>query len=466
MNLFKQAMYRDKIQSREDYKGTDMGRTMCERGITGVKAGSLAHAGKWKNHKYLYIDANGNYVYPSDLVNNAKQKVSSAVANQKQKIKDRQFLRDKEGIGQAPGIKRNDQILSAHGGMLKKEIGNNPVKIRKGATGYTTMELKERTTKNARKFARENRQDPDKRFVNETQRELTKTATDRFINANGKVNRKAVNQAQDAAHQGSQRQVKGASTEELERIKKRTKDRRFTDATQRELTKTETDRFINANGKVNRKAVNQQMDAAHQGSQKHIEGSSTEELERIKKRTKQRREAEASRKAAVNQQQSSAHQGSQSRTEYGSDSYRKKVELAGKVANKGAQTAVAAKEIQQVHRENNKYRSKDELRNDRDNNYISEREREERRKKSEARSKKIANTSNEVGSAVSDPLTYATSKAIDKAVNNHRVKKAGKMTDSEKRKRVAARNARYDYKESSNLKPMNSEERKKKRRVR
>ena len=60
MNLFKQAMYRDKIQSREDYKGTDMGRTMCERGITGVKAGSLAHTGKWKNHKYLYIDANGN----------------------------------------------------------------------------------------------------------------------------------------------------------------------------------------------------------------------------------------------------------------------------------------------------------------------------------------------------------------------------------------------------------------------
>ena len=33
---------------------------------------SLQHGLKWRNHKYLYIDANGNYVYPEDVKNKAK----------------------------------------------------------------------------------------------------------------------------------------------------------------------------------------------------------------------------------------------------------------------------------------------------------------------------------------------------------------------------------------------------------
>ena len=43
---------------------------------------------KWKNHKYLYIDENGNYVYPEDVANGAKQKVSGAGNKVKKLLND------------------------------------------------------------------------------------------------------------------------------------------------------------------------------------------------------------------------------------------------------------------------------------------------------------------------------------------------------------------------------------------
>lgn len=96
MNLFQQAMFRDKVISRnENYKAVDTGNIMCERGITGVKARSLAHGQKWRNHKYLYIDGNGNYVYPEDVAQKAKdgaskagKRVSEAASRAGQRVSD------------------------------------------------------------------------------------------------------------------------------------------------------------------------------------------------------------------------------------------------------------------------------------------------------------------------------------------------------------------------------------------
>lgn len=84
MNLFKQAMYSKKIRSKEDTpKNTNNRDIMCSQGITGVKAGSLAHGQKWRQHKYLYKEGD-RYIYPEDVQkkesgNDTLKKVGDAI---------------------------------------------------------------------------------------------------------------------------------------------------------------------------------------------------------------------------------------------------------------------------------------------------------------------------------------------------------------------------------------------------
>jgi hypothetical protein len=98
----------------------------------------LKHGLEWRKHKYLYKDANGNYVYPEDVAGKAKStasnigsmataagtaaktKISNTIADQKQKHKDRVFtnttLPEKltsKKIGRDDN-KELDQIASAH----------------------------------------------------------------------------------------------------------------------------------------------------------------------------------------------------------------------------------------------------------------------------------------------------------------------------------------------------------------
>lgn len=207
MNLFQQAMYRDKIQSRQDKPIDNTNRDiMCSIGKTGVKAGSMSHGMKWKNHKYLYIDANGKYVYPEDVAKNAKDKVSSAAKDLKTKLKDKKFKWDSKhrkygNLGEANANtqagKKINQLTSAHQEGTKKfdslryinthESGNK--KVKKVTYGGDWVE---------------------------------KETVDNVLER-----RKKVNQQRKSAHAGYERNQKifpdGGSTEKLEEIKARKK---------------------------------------------------------------------------------------------------------------------------------------------------------------------------------------------------------------------------------------------------
>ena len=211
MNLYRQAMYAEKIQSKEDApKNTNNRDVMCSQGITGVKAGSLAHGQKWRQHKYLYIDGNGNYVYPEDVARNARDKVSSAAKDLKIKLKDKKFKWDSKhstykNLGEANANtqagKKNNQLTSAHQEGTKKidslryinthESGNKKVK----KVSYNGDWVSQKTVDN----------------------ELEK--------------RKKINQQRKSAHAGYEAERKKfagdlTSTEELEIQKEKTKNRK------------------------------------------------------------------------------------------------------------------------------------------------------------------------------------------------------------------------------------------------
>ena len=202
MNLFQQAMYRDKIQSRQDKPIDNTNRDiMCSVGKTGVKAGSMSHGMKWKNHKYLYIDANGKYVYPEDVAKNAKDKVSSAAKDLKTKLKDKKFKWDskhKYDKKLPVNAKEADQISSAHQGIR----GENYWKHYRDTKDYyepAGKSINEQKTKTSERKKREE-------FLKE---------------------RKKINQQFKSAHAGYERNQKifpdGGSTEKLEEIKARKK---------------------------------------------------------------------------------------------------------------------------------------------------------------------------------------------------------------------------------------------------
>ena len=264
MNLFQQAMYRGKPQPQKNtaMTGDDIRNTMCERGLTGVKATALVHSGKWKNHKYLYIDANGKYVYPEDVTRNARDKVSSAAKDLKIKLKDKKFKWDSKhrtyrNLGEANANtqagKKNNQLTSAHQEGTKKldslryinthESGNKKVK----KVTYNGDWVGQETVDN----------------------ELEK--------------RKKINQQRKSAHAGYERDKRifpdGGSTEELERQKQKAKDRKYVKSSKK-------------------KSALQQQKEAHAGYErdKRIfpDGGSTEELERQKELTKRRKKKASS----------------------------------------------------------------------------------------------------------------------------------------------------------------------------
>ena len=232
----------------------------------------LQHGLEWKRHKYLYKDANGNYVYPEDVKNNAKSKVQGFVADQKQKLKDKKYLRDEKhrkypNLEKAnvtsTGGKRVNQITSAHQEGTKKTtalsyqsthdpISNKVVKVKRDfdsngnqiGVGYST--------------------EPS---------HLTK-----------KKQRNKIDQQRKSAHAGYEADKKlfpeGGSTEELEYQKKRTASRK-----------------ADKKYKEERRKINQQAQSAHEGfweAPYNLDSVATEELKRQKEKTKARKERKES----------------------------------------------------------------------------------------------------------------------------------------------------------------------------
>lgn len=77
----------------------------------------LEHGIEWKKHKYLYKDGD-RYIYPEDIKNMAKEKASAMIADQKQKHKDRKFVKSsrKNSLSLPAGSRESHQIKSAHQG--------------------------------------------------------------------------------------------------------------------------------------------------------------------------------------------------------------------------------------------------------------------------------------------------------------------------------------------------------------
>ena len=276
MNLFQQAMYRGKPQPQKNtaMTGDDIRNTMCERGLTGVKATALVHSGKWKNHKYLYIDSNGKYVYPEDVANKAKDKVSDtknkisdAAKNLRTTIRDKQF---KSGRYEKNYVKNHN--YPNHEGDPWQQYSKDTQAMTRSHQG-STSHISGKDYFKLHQAGDDPAYTPGAKSVNKQKK-----------NTAARKRQKLANQQQKSAHAGYERDKRifpdGGSTEELENQKQKTKDRKF-------------------NGKTTRKSINQQLNNAHSvgRSEKWItEGKnmSTEELERQKELTKRRKKKASS----------------------------------------------------------------------------------------------------------------------------------------------------------------------------
>lgn len=388
MNLFRQAIYKDKIKSKEDQKPADMGRTMCMYGVTGIKAGSLSHGQKWRRHKYLYIDENGNYVYPEDVANKGKKAVGDAANKGKQvaedtadKVKaklkelntiakDKKFLSNKyvkdyqkkhphpntEGDPYRTAAKTTQQLTSSHQEGTKRASGKDYFNMRGSNDTYRSYKTK----------------DLDNQVSKTAARKRKRLAEDQRKSAH-------------AGYEEDRRNFpEGGSTEELERQRRKTKARKSAKNIAKD---TNVVRISSATRENERDRHNQhkQINSAHQEAtrfrpepghlyngdwvlESRTHNNSSKSVER------QKRKAEAS---------NSRHK---TRLEYGSESYQEKTPL------------------------NNKKRALQEE--------YAQRKAEESKPKEE--NKKLA-------------------------------KKAGKMTESEKRKRENAKKT-DQYKKSRNYK--------------
>ena len=237
MNLFKQAMYADKIKSREDKPIETKNRDiMCSIGITGVKAGAMAHgqAGqRWSKHKYLYIDSNGRYVYPEDAANNTKDKVSSAAKDLKTKLKDKKYKWDskhknKYNMHLSNYDKETDQILSAHKGATGEHYFDHydPVNLRKNKQAAFTRKQKIASDKEEleRRYA-EGEKVRKRTKELENQKKKTEERKEEFLKERKKINQQA-NNAHSGYYEDKKKFPDGGSTEELENQKKKTKKRK------------------------------------------------------------------------------------------------------------------------------------------------------------------------------------------------------------------------------------------------
>lgn len=207
------------IESRN--RENEQARYFDEEAYKKRRRKALQHGVEWKRHKYLYKDANGNYVYPEDIKNNAKSKVQGFVADQKQKLKDKKFV--KEGpYKNSPytsdydrARQQTDQISYAHRESTGKKDKGTMSNTRNVALDYVRQTDKYPSEK-AKSLVK--------------QKEKTKQRKEEAANKEFLAEHKKINQQRKSAHAGYEADKKafpeGGSTEELERQKAKTHARK------------------------------------------------------------------------------------------------------------------------------------------------------------------------------------------------------------------------------------------------
>lgn len=145
---------------------------------------SLQHGQKWRDHKYLYIDANGNYVYPKDAGRKIRQRL---VGKTEQEKRDEKFL---DYFPPAGTNKKNDQIASAHrNAVIKKknpDTGRSYIEDRREHDSNVAKAL--RAAKDySKQISREHENEEASRKVNKEEklrniraRKVSKGIEDRF----------------------------------------------------------------------------------------------------------------------------------------------------------------------------------------------------------------------------------------------------------------------------------------------
>lgn len=304
MNLFKQAMYSKKIRSKEDApKNTNNRDIMCSQGITGVKAGSLSHGQKWRQHKYLYKEGD-RYIYPEDVQkkeggNDTLKKVGDAILSTNkltkypylaykagQKIKPQTVnaaepeekrtgiiheKRQKAKEEEKRRIERNRELaaLDAEEERRSKAAGNDNKTSDEHERNLKRIKLKTKQKKNAEKYK------PD---------EMSK------VGAQAKLKKGVDNMRRNAAiNEGL-----AAARKELEdRNHKRRDQQHSAHQNAYYYDHTAGNDFYESKAE-RRKNINQQRKSAHAGyeeDRKKYAGdeTSTEELENQKDRTKARK---------------------------------------------------------------------------------------------------------------------------------------------------------------------------------
>lgn len=204
---------------------------------------SLQHGQKWRDHKYLYIDANGNYVYPDDVknkaagaLNNAKSGLQKFGSDMKksyeagkavgtQYAKDRKFVKSSNPGGvneyyngrQLEVDKRNEERRRQH--LQSPEYKQSEYNRKASEIGNEEA---------YKRMIASNR--PGRRKSSELERQKERVATNK--------RRIETEKQRKSAHQGSNGAFR--LTEELERQKEKTAARKTkarTDSTVEEMRK-------------------------------------------------------------------------------------------------------------------------------------------------------------------------------------------------------------------------------------
>lgn len=203
--------------------------------------GSLEHGGKWKDHDYLYIDTNGNYVYAKDIAKKkgatqsqastpspaktgiAKFEIRNTSSNNsastdskgaetlaqknKQDHKAKEAEEEKKQMAKQESIQKEEarRILSSINSSKKENA------IRKGI-GRTKYE----TAKNAEKVANEKKAEEAKKEVEKLQTQNEPTKFESFLGALGKtVDYAAKKKFRGLGHSDEEEGYKGLSEEDF-----------------------------------------------------------------------------------------------------------------------------------------------------------------------------------------------------------------------------------------------------------
>ena len=262
------------------------------------------------HHKYLYIDENGRYVYPEDVknkvtgaantagnvakgaatatgiaVSNMKDKASKAIADQKQKFKDKKFVKESEKL------KKKD-VADEYGSYDKwlKEVNKHNAATDKGKLVNQINSAHARSTVGGGLHLLSYQKGEHGTTENlEKQKEKTKQRKQAARDVKSEAQRKSAH----AGYEADRRKFpEGGSTEELEIQKEKTAAR-----------------------KRSQQMSNSQRKSAHAGYEadrkKFPEGGSTEELERQKRKTALRKwdknKNYSKQKYSANQAESERH---------------------------------------------------------------------------------------------------------------------------------------------------------------